>query len=642
MKNRPWIRSPFVITLLIAVIGLIILACGDLGDDDYYPASFFPPEITHSDKYAEFFCTPHSLYVSNSKDSYIEDFNSVNIDEWNSFFQKEVKGDDLQYLLYKARPGEIDTLIFSIKKSGYSISRELKNNSILKAKDTRAALDFLYYVGFAKRCEKYATFEQGWYQDYNDPNDLRKDKTGMSALADAGLKQMNNPKNDFVKQRYVFQLLRLYYLSKQYDKCIDLYTKQKSLLETNANSMKYRAMGYAAGAYYGLKQFGEADYLYSLIYADNEIMRISAYFSFHPQEEKDWNQTLALAKNPKEKEFLWAMLGTYKDPFRALKEVYSIDPKSELLDLLLARAVNTDENNFIIRFDMLSVKSNPDSTSSVTNMNVNKDLLTFVKMVADKGNTAKPYEWNMAAGYLTWASGDKNFQPYLDKAKSEVPDDTLVNEESRLIVLLDKINRGKAGDWQFEKSLVPQLIWLELSNHAQNFPRDFARQYILSELNQKYAGIGDSVKAMCFACANKEPLKQDADMLNEIEEFINKKNKTTFEQYVLNVFPYTEGDIVDMQATILLYQYKFKQAAAKLDEDTAAGNETPYGDPFQIHINDCHDCDNNGYSLYSPDEDGDTNLPIVNSKRDFINEMARLESKIKSNPANKTHKAIRN
>ena len=78
----------------------------------------------------------------------------------------------------------------------------------------------------------------------------------------------------------------------------------------------------------------------------------------------------------------------------------------------------------------------PDSISYIKTASIDRAGVDFIKMVADKKNTAKPYEWNLAAGYLCWAVGDNGFQKYLDKAKSESKDDKLVQEQARLIELV--------------------------------------------------------------------------------------------------------------------------------------------------------------------------------------------------------------
>ena len=350
MKKKIWRKSTlFPISVIIAAF--IALACWFPDEEHDYPSSFFPPEITQNDKYSDFFLSPHVLYGSKDvKQDNIKDFNNINITEWDSYFNHHVDTADLRGLLYSGPLSEIDELILAIKKPGNST--EKSNNSILKLKDTRSALDFLYYLGFAKRCEEYSTYvpEEWWDDSKTDTNAPRNNtfaKAQMAVLVAGGLKQITNTKSDFVKQRYAFQILRLYFMSGDYSKCIQFYINQKNVLESANNSIKYRAMGYLAGAYHKQKEYGEANYLYSLIYDQYDSMRFTAYLSFHPQEEADWNQTLAMAQSPREKEILWQMLGIYQDPERGLEEIYALDPKSDLLDLLLARAVNVEEQDFL-------------------------------------------------------------------------------------------------------------------------------------------------------------------------------------------------------------------------------------------------------------------------------------------------------
>ncbi len=633
MLKRVLKKNPLIIALVCIVIGVVVLACGDIGDGDDFNASFFPPEIMHEEKFGEFFYTPHSLYLSDSKPSYIADFNYVNVDEWETYFKKKVVDKDLGYILYTARPGEIDTLIFSIKKPGYPTSPNLRNNSILKVSDTRAALDFLYYVGFAKRCEKYAAFENAyWWDDDKKAKDPRKDLSGMAKLVDGGLKQITNTNSPFVQQRYAFQVLRLYFASRDFDKCIQYYTQQKSVLEYDTNTIKYRAMGYLAGAYYGNKQFGKADYLYSLIYDHSDIMRISAYLSFHPQEDSDWKQTLAMAKNTREKTVLWQMFGIYGDALYAMKEIYALDPKSDLLNLLLSRTITKEEGKFIgeIYTNEKIIKS--DSLAHIWRGPVNAELVGFVKSVADKENTITPGLWNLAAGYLLWASDTNIFQRYLDKAKSESVGDTFVYEEVRLIRLINKMDKGKADSPNFENAILPELIWLRDSIHAEYFPSGFANQYIRSELAYKYMAIDDSVKYTCFSTANKEPLIQGIYLLNKMEKFNDKKNKTPFEQYAYSEFTYSKRDLVEIEAVNLIYDNKFKDAYAKLNEDDSAGSEPLYGfDPLDIQINDCHDCDAARDSDVDSIAGADTST--FNTKKGFIKRMIELEKSFKTDPA---------
>lgn len=621
MKRKTLKRFiPFLVISAVIAIAAIVMACA-YADMDNYPPSFFAPETIHSERYYPFFRSFYPLYENNYKEDYRDDFNVINITEWDSYFAHGVKKNDLEQIVYKYRLGEIDTLIFNIKKPEFPLTASLKNNSILHFNDKRTALDFLFYIGFAKRCEKYATYVPDPWTDYGTDKKAtnpRDDKATMTTLEEGGVKQITNVNSDFVKQRYIFQLIRLYFMSGDYDKCTEFYTQQQNVLESNANSMKYRSMGYAAAAYHKQKKYGNADYLYSLIYAQYDSMKVSAYFSFHPQEESDWNQTLSLAKTPQEKITLWQMLGIYKDAFRAMKEIYAIDPKSEMLDLMLVRTVSKVEEQQFTEDDGWAYNPRFKDTA------INNEVVSFITKTADKGGTHLPYEWDLAAGYVGWLAHDKTYDKYLTKAEKETTGDSLVQQQVRLIRLLAKVQVGKADDEKFENEVADELFWLRNQKHTNYLRTQSAYSLVMAMLANKYKDAGDEVK---FACLSGLPddsvvIHNDA-LLNKVIAYIDKPKKTSFDEYAIAVLGLTKGDLMDVQAVKLLYQYKFKEALAKLQENPDGAYRGPlYGDPFVIHINDCHDCDANDskktkYTRYG-----------------FIQRMIELQADADKNPAN--------
>jgi len=72
-------------------------------------------------------------------------------------------------------------------------------------------------------------------------------------------------------------------------------------------------------------------------------MRVVAAYCFKPQENSDWIQSLAMAKDNEEKAALWAIHGFYGDEQKAIEKIYELQPKSEHLDYLLTRLVNNQE-----------------------------------------------------------------------------------------------------------------------------------------------------------------------------------------------------------------------------------------------------------------------------------------------------------
>jgi hypothetical protein len=67
------------------------------------------------------------------------------------------------------------------------------------------------------------------------------------------------------------------------------------LSKRTASATRFRSLG--AGAYHKDKQYGQTNYLFSLIFDNFAPLKRSAYLSFHPMEQSECQQTLALARN---------------------------------------------------------------------------------------------------------------------------------------------------------------------------------------------------------------------------------------------------------------------------------------------------------------------------------------------------------
>ena len=331
----------FLISAIVVAGIAIVIACGpDYPEEE--PYELVSPEISHEVVYRSFFPTGDLLYDYQVKPNNIYDFDSINSEEWLKFFGKTVLKEDLNYLLYKAPGEEIDSLLSFLNGNLSNIADESRKNSILLYPNKKLAEEFLAYLSYAKRCEPFSTFiPPDWYSG-RDKLDPRKDIAAIRKLVDEGSNLSEKSNSGFIKERYIFQVVRLYFQSANYPECNRYYRSNKNDFKLS-ESIKYRAMGYSAGALYKSNRFGESNYMYSVIYGNYPPMMTTAYFCFSPKEESDWNESLSLAKNNREKEFLWQLLGIYRDPLRAMKQIYLLNPKSDLLDLLLVRSINSVE-----------------------------------------------------------------------------------------------------------------------------------------------------------------------------------------------------------------------------------------------------------------------------------------------------------
>jgi hypothetical protein len=599
------------ISAALVMITGIILACADFGYEDFY-SSFFAPETSHTNEFKPFYRSLNKFYGAEQFDSPVNSFDSINIVEWRNFFGGVVNRADMKFLMYRSRIGEIDSLIFYLKDNKFQAKSYLRYNSIYSVPDKAATKEFLYYLGFARRCEPYATYVPDWWDDNTKSKSPRNNSTSMYKLIEGGARALVNVKSEFIRQRYIFQIVRLYFNSEDYSNCLTFYNAHANELTTE-NTIKYRTMGYAAGAYYKLKNYSWANYLYAITYDKCNEMKIPSFLSFHPQEEADWDEALQLAKNTREKEALWHLLGIYADPLRAIKQIYALNPKSDLMDLLLVRAVNISEENFIPGLDYYTEQK--DSGYVLRNAKVDTNLLAFIKDVADKRNTNKPYLWDLSAGYLCIASDDyKSGEKYLKNAEKESHNDVIVAEQIRAFRIISKVEQYTSPNPKQETEFARELVWLTKEKHEEGLRSSQVATWAIKRLSEKYRAFGNQVLAQCLNYDQDKQFYNDPGKMKALITLMDKPSKSEFEQFALSVHPYSRADLFEFQAIGLIYQYKFEEAVEKFDECKGSGDSELLGDPFIIHINDCHDCDHLS-------KDGD-----VYTKYTFVKRMAELQA----------------
>jgi hypothetical protein len=615
MKKKFWKKFTIVSISLIffsSVVTTLLWACAG-GDMEDYVDSFFAPELIHEEKFQPFFTSPNTFYNQGFKEDYNQIFDTTNINEWKGFFEQKVNEADLNYLLYKSRLGEIDTLIFYTRDTKYPIKTYLKNNSLNDFSDKGKVKEFLYYIGFAKRCEKHAVKNiYYWDEPKVDPSVEQKN---IGDLIKGGLKQIKTVHNTFIKERYYFQLTRLYFFAQNYNECSSYFNQHIDSFVTSS-SMKYRSMSYAAGARARMGQPAEANYMFAQVYDQSDALKETAYLSFSPVGESDWNGSLALAKNPREKTAVWHMLGITQDPLRAMENIYNIDPKSDLLDLLLVRAINNMES------DVVSVNYYSTSDTTTFKLNTSKldpNLVLFIGKVALKENTLKPYLWNLAASYVyTLAKDYKKANAFLTKAKTQTKQDKLAQEQIRITEIMAKVDQYVVSE-KNEESIVPDLEWLKnTESHDPNLRTSDVYNWTLHRLSKMYYDKGDWIKALCLNSSIDLTYLDDNNRLDQMIAYLDKATKTNFDKAIINLYPYKQHTLYDMQGVNLLYDNKLKEAGEKFIK---AGPKEMESNPFTIRIKDCRDCDQAVY---------DGSYTSVK----FVDEMLALEDKVKTDPNN--------
>lgn len=310
----------------------------------------FTPEAFVSKEYTPFFYDSHDWYYPGTRVE-IEDnnnrFNEQVVSEWDNYLDHQLSKSALEYLLLHSSKKGIDS-VYDYLKGNIQVLKpdtlHLNTNNLNKSK-----MEALFnYLKLAKDCETFAVgVPRGWYDD--PPPTPPVSPTLEKALSSA----FNSSKDKFIKQRLWFQLTRYYFFNddttrdtkgmiNSQDKILVLFDKYKNAFPKNLTY--YRTIGYVAGFFRRKGDLAQANYLYSRCYDFSFEMKIPSKFSFHAQQEADWQATLKLARNKEEKITLWHMLGMEYDEARAIKEIEALNPKSDKLDLLLSRLINERES----------------------------------------------------------------------------------------------------------------------------------------------------------------------------------------------------------------------------------------------------------------------------------------------------------
>lgn len=598
----PNLSRPFRTLLLALLTGVpAVLGCGFMGPESVEELSFFCPEIIGEPGSLPFFASPYSRFYTRELGQGAQpDFGAANLDEWDAFFQKKIPREAWSELLYKAPLTRLDALIFRLK--GKKDAPENPGDDVFLAyPDRKALVAALYYVGFAKRVEPYATERADYYEweEKRDKIDRAARDAAVAALAEGGAKALAAATDPFLRRRYAFQLLRLYFYHDEFDRCTSFFEERRATDFDDESTVSWRARGYCAGAHYRAKRYAEANYRFSLLFDRCKPLRLAAAWSFRPQEEADWRGCLALAKSAREKAVLWQLLGIAHDGLRAMEEIHALDPKSDLLPLLLVREVN--------RAELDANLTGYGEDGRLDGAAATARLLAFVEARAEKADTLSPWLWDLSAGFLHALAGSpEKAGPFLDRAAQGTPDTPLLRRQLRVCRAFAALRALKAADPGAEPMLARELTWARAEKDKAGEPNRTGAffQWAKVHLSSIYRAKGDLVTALCLQDVLNDPFYGDSASVDRLLAFLEKPGKSAFEAFVAGEYggpggPYenrpderearsAREDLVQVKALNAFYAGHYEAAATLF---ASVETDALFADPFEIHIRDNHDRD---------------------------------------------------
>lgn len=616
--KRIFLNKLFLVSsvALFAVYG-IIYACGGGDDWDFFGYnSNFTPETFTDKSYSPLFLSGDVFY-------------GIGFDtRHNSRFNEDIKSDWKNYLKTKMDTASVSYFLIGDVTSMYSNNDKISKNKIeitdlhvfFKTKKANAAslkwgkkLDlkegkiksFIEFLYLAQKIETVSINEDYWSYDpviaktFNDLKMIQSIENVYNTTADS-----------FLKNRYWFLTVKANFYSSNKQKAVDFFNKTEKSVPKNI--LYYRALSYVAGIKYQQKKYSESNYLYAQVFDKCPEMRVVTAYSFHPQNEADWNKSLAMAKDNKEKAALWAIHGYYKDEAQAIEKIYAVDPKSEHLNYLLTRLVNKQEQDINNSFEESAKENVPAKKLSVgenKEMNktkINNKAFDLVSKIATAGNTEKPYLWNIALGYLQTLKGDYTAaDTNFDKAEKVMLKTELAKYQLRLLRFVNNMSKIDKLTDKNEQTILADLNWL-----YQELPKTYkggefryqnASSWSRNYLAALYKANNNPVMTEIFG-ESRYSYWNDGNAFYDNEKnllamkaFLAKPNKTEIEKIGAGIYSLKLKDINNFQAVQATFKNKIPEAIAFLKETDSVQYSNFLGNPFNGNIKDCHDCEHAAY-----------------------------------------------
>ncbi|WP_125717932.1 hypothetical protein [Flavobacterium ustbae] len=616
--KRIFLSKLFLVSSAVLLSAIGIYACAD-GDWDYLGSynSNFTPETFADKSYSPLFLSGGIFYGIGFDTQHNSRFNKNIKSDWADYLKGKADTTTVNYFLIgdekpryysdeknaiKNKEEITDLHVFYKTKKENKSSQKWGKKLDLKDEKVKNFVEFLY---LAQKIETVSIGEDYWSYDpvvaktFNDAKMIQSIENVYNTLSDP-----------FLKNRYWFLTMKARFYSNDKQKAIDFFNKTESSVAKN--TLYYRALAYVAGINFKQKKYATSNYLYAQVFDKCPELRVVTAYSFRPKNESDWTKALAMAKNNKEKAALWAIHGYYKDEKQAIEKIYELDPKSEHLNYLGTRLVNSLEQKINNSFQQNRQGENPPKPQTVAEnktenkAKVDNSAVDLIAKISVAGNTDKPYLWDIALGYLQtlkgdYANADKNYS----KAEKTLPKTELAGMQLRLLRFVNNLSKIDKLTDKNEKTILADLNWLytELPKNykGQEFRYQNASSWSRNYLSNLYKEKGNLVLAEIFGESrygywnDGNAFYDNEKNLLGIKSFLEKSDKSEIEKIGAGIYSLKLKDINNFQAIQATFKNKIPEAIAFMQQTDSVQHVKFLGNPFNGNIKDCHDCEHAAY-----------------------------------------------
>lgn len=617
MKNLKTYSIALISFLSIYPVQLVNSCAWDGWDVDEGYLKPLDQELVSLPEFYPFFYSEHYwfqydnwyYYEDEDKSTDIFDGRGANLEEWLNYFQHIATTEEIENIIYNSNESDYDQLAEYLNGKSVLLRDNWQNNSLINYWKSNKNDPAIKYLRFAKVVEPLVDNGDWW-------SSPQRDTLLLTTYKVEAIKSFLKTKDVFIKQRYLYQAIRLAHYSGAYKECIDLYDKNENVFASES-LMKYWCLSLKAGAYWRMGQFAASSYYNSIVFDKCPSRRLYAERDFWIDNEKTWLTCLSMAKNDHEKAVLWALTGINQNnnALPALNEILRLEPSSPLLELLLAREIEKMQRNNLPSAWYNDV-DNENVYSYLPEANDKDELLAFIKTGINNANIRTPSFWYNSAALIELINQHyESSEKYCGLAFKAANGNELLAKQSRMIKILSHVEAYGRIDPKIEMELLEDIKWLksETSETASD-----TYKLVMYRLMKYYKANHDVMdEEMCRAAVvTYYDIYENPDMTtaDDLYNFFMSDSKRPFQQFLASQYPYNADDMLEIKGTLLMRSYQWQEAIEEFKKmkDTSLAQMQLPTNPFLIHIWDCHDCD----FYASPDN---------YTKLSFAEEMLHLE-----------------
>lgn len=482
------------------IIGLLVsIACADFFSYELYSV-FYPETSVRPKDHDKYFFT---YYYPYGEESYSYEATSddtlLNTNAWYEYFGKKIGNDQIKVELHK--------------------NENLSEDFIKKVKSlgNQNALNYLLSL---KEIDNLIADKRESYWDERKPIDTLRIKNFIIEIESSFL----NEKDDFLKERYLYLLIKYSSAIKDFKNVIYFFEKYNTKIKVKSYVSEW-SQSYFAGAFYHIGNHPRSYYEFSKVFAHCPSRKAVANLSVKTYSIPFTDDVLKLCKSDEEIANVYAIYGlqSFSDIVLAIEKIMGINPNHELLQLLISRAINQQEhyfynakNHYYSYYFYDDQEKERDEQKIIADSKIQlKRLENLITKNIENASTQNVDFYHLSDAYLKLL--DLNFQEaQLSLAKvKNLENNIYITKQQKTLQIIQKLQSGVTYD---EISFGPVLDDLSFLAKSLNTARDVSVMKYLSQMLVQYyeaneIPVIETKKSFWQGCSKKKEIKPSALLL---------------------------------------------------------------------------------------------------------------------------------